>query len=83
MGRNEEDRLAMVGNGSDGVVPPSGLFTGATVVHAEGARVAFVACTLCGAAVLVDSRDDVDLPVSGGAPMLHRQWHERQVMSRG
>ena len=52
-------------------------FTSATIVPAEGARVAFVTCLTCGAAVLVDPRPDeaLDSRVTGGATMLHALWH--------
>ena len=43
----------------------------ATILHAEGARVAVVTCRLCGAAVLIDPREKVD-PVK-----LHSDFHDR------
>jgi hypothetical protein len=56
------------------------LFTTATVVPAEGARVVFVTCLECGAAVLMDPRPDeaLDDRVTGGAWMLHRRWHDER-----
>jgi hypothetical protein len=45
--------------------------TGARALAAEGARVALVTCTRCGAAILLDPADDFD-PVER-----HREWHNR------
>jgi hypothetical protein len=55
-------------------------WTSATVVAAEGARVAFVTCLDCGTAVLVDPRPDaaLDERVTGGAMALHERWHDEQ-----
>ena len=44
-------------------------WTKATVVAAEGARVAFLTCLRCGAVVLADPRDDFDVV------KLHDDWH--------
>lgn len=54
--------------------------TSSTIVAAEGARVAFVTCLECGAAVLVDPRPDaaLDERVTGGAMALHERWHSEQ-----
>jgi hypothetical protein len=54
--------------------------TSATIVAAEGARVAFVTCLGCGAAVLVDPRPDaaLDERATGGAVALHQRWHAEQ-----
>ena len=43
--------------------------TAATIVAAEGARVGIVTCRECGAALLLDPREERDV-VS-----LHRSWH--------
>jgi hypothetical protein len=45
--------------------------TGARAVPAEGARVGFVSCLRCGAALLLDP-DDSDNVIE-----LHREWHAR------
>jgi hypothetical protein len=42
---------------------------GMTVLHAEGARVGFVVCQMCGAAILLDPRELFD------ATKLHDEWH--------
>lgn len=42
----------------------------ATILQAEGARIGLIVCPKCGAAILVDPRDDVDLG------KLHEEWHE-------
>lgn len=39
------------------------------VVQAEGARIAIWTCPECGAAVLIDPRDDFD------PAYRHREWH--------
>jgi len=44
--------------------------SGFTPVQAEGARVGFIACPVCGAAVMFDPRD------SQSAVELHAKWHE-------
>jgi hypothetical protein len=41
----------------------------ATVVEAEGARVALLSCRICGAVVMADPRD------TDSKPDLHRRWH--------
>lgn len=46
------------------------VFTPATVFPAECARVGITTCKLCGAAVLIDSRDEFDVM------QLHIDWHE-------
>ena len=46
-------------------------FTDATVIAAEGARVALLTCKECGAAILLDPRDDEDRPKQ------HAEWHKR------
>ena len=48
-------------------------YTSATVIHAEGARVQFVSCKRCGAALLLDPRDDIIVT------KLHDEWHEREA----
>jgi len=47
------------------------LFSKQTVITAEGARVGFVTCEDCGAAILLDPREDFD-PIKR-----HRAWHRR------
>lgn len=47
-------------------------WTNATAFEAEGARVGLVTCLMCGAAVLLDPRDDKD-PVA-----LHTLWHRER-----
>lgn len=42
------------------------------VVAAEGARIGFMPCVVCGAAVMVDPADDVNRVEQ------HREWHERR-----
>lgn len=54
-----------------GVIPEAIRFTSATIVPAEGARVAVVTCEWCGAALLIDPREPLQ-PI-----MLHTAWHER------
>lgn len=44
-------------------------FTTARAFVAEGARVGIVTCLTCGAAVLLDSADEVD------PREVHRRWH--------
>ncbi len=48
----------------------------ATIIAAEGARVAIVTCLTCGAALLVDPRDEV------GSAELHNEWHEQIEAAR-
>ena len=43
----------------------------ATILHAEGARVAVMTCLRCGAAIMRDGRDKED------AANIHDSWHER------
>lgn len=43
-----------------------------TAVPAEGARVGFISCEICGAAILIDPRDMVDVPA------LHADWHRKE-----
>jgi transcription elongation factor Elf1 len=50
-------------------------FTGATVIVAEGARVAIVSCETCGAALLLDPRETISVIDR------HRAWHEARVAS--
>lgn len=45
--------------------------TMATTLPAEGARIGIVTCLACGAALLLDPRDDFDVVE------LHRRWHEQ------
>jgi len=47
------------------------IFTLMTAIPAEGARIGLCTCTLCGATILVDSRDDID------SMQLHIDWHAR------
>ncbi len=60
-------------HGSTGVEPSaedlSG-FTRATVIAAEGARVAVIQCERCGSALLLDPREGLSVVDR------HRQWHE-------
>lgn len=44
-------------------------FTSATVIPAEGARVAVVSCLTCGATLLLDPRDTQSMMA------LHEAWH--------
>lgn len=44
-------------------------FTAATAVLAEGARVGIATCRECGAAVLIDPRDEINYA------RLHSEWH--------
>ena len=58
------------------------LFSGGlTAIAAEGARIGLATCRACGAAIMVDPRDDVD------AMELHTRWHretsERSPASGG
>ena len=46
-------------------------FTQATVIAAEGARVAILSCEECGAALLLDPRETISVIDR------HRDWHER------
>ena len=46
-------------------------FTRATVLHAEGTRVAVINCETCGAALLLDPRETISVVDR------HRAWHER------
>lgn len=46
-------------------------YTGATMVMAEGAHVGFISCRKCGAALILDSRDYVDVTE------IHNEWHEQ------
>lgn len=46
-------------------------YTEATVLAAEGARVALVSCKTCGAVLLLDPRDSVNVL------SLHTDWHSR------
>jgi hypothetical protein len=64
---------------------PVPLMTSATIVAAEGARVALMTCLGCGAAVLVDPRPDAELDerATGGAVALHQRWHAEQEAVRG
>jgi hypothetical protein len=48
---------------------PPALSRNATVIAAEGARVGFVTCAECGAALLLDPREPVNVPD------LHAAWH--------
>lgn len=45
-------------------------FTRATVIPAEGARVAVVSCERCGAALLLDPRESISVMDR------HRAWHD-------
>lgn len=45
-------------------------FTKATAFEAESARVAIITCVVCGAAILLDPRDDVNMRD------LHDAWHQ-------
>jgi hypothetical protein len=45
-------------------------FSNATALSAEGARVGLVTCQECGAALLLDPRDDTNVL------KLHDQWHD-------
>jgi len=47
------------------------MYVPATVLLAEGARVALLTCRICGAVVLADPRDTED------RPELHRAWHSK------
>lgn len=54
--------------------------TGQRVVSAEGARIGFVTCLTCGAAIVLDPADDFD-PISR-----HTHWHlvnDDQVVTAG
>lgn len=44
-------------------------FTGARALAAEGARIAFVTCELCGAAICIDPADQFS-PIER-----HKDWH--------
>jgi hypothetical protein len=44
-------------------------FTPATALQAEGARIGFCTCLVCGAAILLDPRDGVNYA------RLHTEWH--------
>ena len=44
-------------------------FTPATVFDAEGARCWLANCRLCGASILLDPRDSINMP------RLHADWH--------
>ena len=48
-----------------------------TVWAAEGARVAMVTCSQCGAALLIDPRSNLDVM------SLHMQWHLPSSASAG
>lgn len=45
-------------------------FTGYRPFAAEGARVGIMSCLSCGAAILIDPGDEVDMAA------LHLRWHE-------
>jgi hypothetical protein len=45
-------------------------FSSGTALSAEGARVALVSCERCGAAILLDPRDET------GRMQQHLQWHQ-------
>ena len=47
-------------------------YTRATIINAESARVGISTCLTCGAAILLDPRDQVD------ARALHTKWHTDQ-----
>lgn len=47
-------------------------FTKATAVQAEGARVGFVSCLICGAVVMLDPRDQIS------TRSLHLKWHQEK-----
>lgn len=44
-------------------------FTGYRPVPAEGARVGIMSCLTCGAAIVLDPADAIDMPA------LHTAWH--------
>lgn len=44
-------------------------YTPATVLAAEGARIAIITCRGCGSAVMIDPREDID------AQAAHDAWH--------
>lgn len=44
-------------------------YTDATTFEVEGARVGIVICETCGAAILLDPRDETDRPKQ------HAEWH--------
>lgn len=46
-------------------------FTLATAIAAEGGRCGIVTCKTCGAALLIDPRDRLDVE------RMHTEWHER------
>jgi hypothetical protein len=46
-----------------------GDYTRAAIINAEGARVGIMTCRICGAAVVVDPRDEFD------ATLRHSAWH--------
>jgi hypothetical protein len=45
-------------------------YTNGTAWAAEGARVALVSCEQCGAALIIDPRDRIDVLT------LHHEWHQ-------
>jgi transcription elongation factor Elf1 len=49
----------------------------ATVVAAEGARIGIVTCMICGAAILIDPRDE------RSAVALHSEWHPEVSGNKG
>lgn len=48
---------------------------GVTVFAAEGARCGLMVCDECGAAILLDPRDEINRPDQ------HRKWHEDQALA--
>jgi hypothetical protein len=57
-----------------------GYFEPATILVAEGARIALMNCKVCGAAVMLDPRDDGKVNYA----RVHGEWHDKQnVEARG
>jgi hypothetical protein len=48
-------------------------FEPATILEAEGARIALVNCKICGAAIMLDPRDDGKVNYA----RVHGEWHEQ------
>ena len=48
-------------------------FEPATALAAEGARIGIANCKICGAAVLLDPRSEINYA------RLHVEWHENEV----
>jgi hypothetical protein len=47
-------------------------FEAAAALHAEGARIGLATCKICGAAVLIDPRDETN------RPRQHAEWHKQE-----